>query len=403
MFYILVWGTVHLVCLPVNIIISTWRHTLDNCKPLYLDNNATTQVDPRVLETAVHFMRKEYGNAGSRTHKYGTTAKQAVAKARRIIADSVNSTSNDIIFTSGATESNNLAILGLAPYGIQSNLKHIISTPIEHKAVLEPLEQMAKQGFEISYLPVGTTGAVNPDDVIKLLRDDTLLVSVMHANNETGVIQPINEIAAILKSHSAYFHTDAAQTFGKLIDPLTDNRIDFISASGHKLFSPKGVGCLIARNTKRGRSNLSPLFWGGGQENGLRAGTHAVPLIAAFGHSVELAIMEHDNRLEKCEVFRNKFYEIISDYNPVYHGTSNKKMANVFSLSIPPFDADALILLLNESFAISTGSACTSQSYSTSHVLEAMGIDDELNSMAIRVSWSHLSDPNNLQLITNYL
>ena len=257
---------------------------------VYLDFNATSPVLKPVADLVYKMMVEEYGNSGSRTHEFGSQAKKAVECARGQVALVVDADKSEVIFTSGATESNNIAILGIKQFGIENNKKHIITTRIEHKAVLEPIEHLAENGFDISYLEVNDSGVINVSDLEKLIREDTLLVSIMHVNNETGCIQPITEICEVLKSSEAYLHVDAAQSFGKLSEDLVNKRIDFISASGHKVYAPKGVGTLIMR--KRGflRPPLKPISFGGGQEKGLRPGTLAVPLVAGFGLACELAV-----------------------------------------------------------------------------------------------------------------
>ena len=259
---------------------------------VYLDCNATTPLEPEVQREMLRFFEGEFGNAGSRTHEFGARAKQAIQKARDQVAALVSAQREEVIFTSGATESNNLAILGLAAFGEQSKRRHIISTQIEHKAVLEPLEELERRGFEVEFLAPNSDGRVETEKIHAALRPDTLLVSVMHANNETGVIQPIEEIATILGKHAAYFHVDAAQTFGKLIEPLRNPRIDFISASAHKIYGPKGVGALIARRRGFDRAPLTPLLFGGGQERGLRPGTLPVPLIVGAWPSCRTRVEE---------------------------------------------------------------------------------------------------------------
>ena len=251
--------------------------------PIYLDCNATTPIDPAVLEKMYRVWSEEPGNAGSRTHGYGLRAKKLVQRAREQVASVVKGGPDEVLFTSGATESNNLAILGLTPYGIRTGRRHIVSTAIEHKAVLEPLEELEKRDFTVTLVPPSSSGAVTAESVMYALRPDTLLVSIMHVNNETGIRQPIDEIAALLRSHDAYFHVDAAQGFGKELDTLQEDRIDLISISSHKIFGPVGVGCLFARRRGFTRAPLEPIAFGGGQERGLRHGTLPVPLIVGFG------------------------------------------------------------------------------------------------------------------------
>ena len=228
---------------------------------IYLDCNATTPIEPEVVEKINHYLTKDFGNEGSHTHEYGSIAKKAVQEARDNIGNIVEASRNEIIFTSGATESNNIAILGLKDYGIENNKKHIITTAIEHKAVLEPIEELKKIGFEIDILPVDKSGRVNTKDIKDKLRKDTLLVSVMSVNNETGLIQPIKEISELIKDQECYFHVDAAQGFGKDIETLKNKRIDLMSISGHKIYGPKGIGALVTRLRNFNKPPLKPLFF----------------------------------------------------------------------------------------------------------------------------------------------
>lgn len=362
---------------------------MTNTPPLYLDCNATTPLDPRVRDAMFHFFDVEYGNAGSRTHEYGSRAKQAVQKARNQVAALIGCESDEVIFTSGATESNNLAILGLAKHGEQTERKHIVTTQIEHKAVLEPIDELERRGFEVTRVPPTPGGWVEPSAILAALRPDTLLVSVMHANNETGVIQPIDEILSGMQDHTAFFHTDAAQTFGKIIESLQNPRIDLISISGHKIYGPKGIGALITRRRGYDRIPLTPLMFGGGQERGLRPGTQPVPLIVALGLAAELAGKEWKKRTEKCAAFRKELLAAFAPFNPVCNGDPDRTMPHVVNFSIPDIDSEALILALKHDIAISNGSACTSASYKPSHVLKAMGLSNTQTQEAVRISWSH--------------
>lgn len=237
---------------------------MSNTMPLYLDYNATTPVDPRVLEVMIDIYKNHYGNASSRTHQFGMEAKKLVNQARQSIAKILDIEPTEVIFTSGATESDNLAILGLAKWGKENGKMHIISTPIEHKAVLEPLHYLASQGFEIDLVPVGSSGRVDADEVTGRIRADTLLVSVMHVNNETGIIQPVDKIGAALAGTDIFFHIDAAQSFGKLVEELRNIKYDLLSVSGHKIYGPQGIGALITRRNKYHKPPLEPLMRGGG-------------------------------------------------------------------------------------------------------------------------------------------
>jgi cysteine desulfurase len=358
-------------------------------KPVYLDCNATTPIEPEVWAIVRHYFETEFGNEGSRTHEFGTRAKQAVQKARDQIATTVKSQRDEVIFTSGATESNNLALLGLAHAGTETGRRHIVSTAIEHKAVLEPLEELEKRGFQVTLIPSGKGGRVDPHQVLEAIRPDTLFVSVMHANNETGIIQPIEEISDLLMNHSAYLHVDAAQTFGKLIEPLQNPRIDLISLSAHKIYGPKGVGALVARRRAYQKIPLCPVTFGGGQERGLRPGTLPVPLIAGLGAAAELGLSRHHDRAKACMKFRSSLGKAIFPLGAIVHGDQDKCLPHVINLSFPGIDSEALIVALKSLIALSNGSACTSASYKPSHVLEAMGLSSEDIAGAIRFSWCH--------------
>jgi len=360
-------------------------------RPVYLDCNATTPIDPRVLDEVVHYLAVEFGNPGSTSHEYGQRAKRAVERAREAVAAVVAAERDEVIFTSGATESNNLAILGLAAHGERTGRKHIVSTQIEHKAVLEPLAYLAGQGFDVTLVPPNRGGWVEPAAVRAALRSDTLLVSVMHVNNETGVIQPLDEIAEALADHPAYFHTDAAQGFGKEMRLLRNQRIDLISVSGHKIYAPKGIGALIARRREFKRPPLTPLMYGGGQERGLRPGTLPVPLIVGVGKACELALAEHEFRAEACRKFKQQLLTALADLKPVINGDLERMLPHVVNLSFPGLDSDAVMLALKELAALSNGSACTSASYEPSHVLRAMHLGDETVRGALRWSWCHLT------------
>jgi len=360
--------------------------------PVYLDCNATTPLDPRVSDIVVRFLREEFGNSGSRTHIFGTTAKQAVGRAREQVASAVGVRPEEVIFTSGATESNNIAILGLAKSEPAKTKKHIISTQIEHKAVLEPLAHLEEEGFEVTLLPPTRGGWVEAAAVHEALREDTVLVSVMHVNNETGVIQPIGEIADVLEKHDAYFHVDAAQGFGKDNEPLKNKRLDLMSISGHKIFAPKGVGALIARRRGFKSPPLKPLVFGGGQERGLRPGTVPVHLVVGLGLAAELAVKEAKSRREACLKYRRRVLGALEELQPHINGDPERTMPHVLNLSFPELDSEAAMLALKELVAISNGSACTSESYEASHVLTAMALEDDIIRGALRISWCHMTE-----------
>lgn len=364
----------------------------DAGRPAYLDYNATAPVDPRVAAEVMHFMAHEFGNAGSRTHGYGQTAKERVNRARDEVAAVAAARPDEVIFTSGATESNNLAILGLAAQGEKAGRRHILSTQIEHKAVLEPLAALAERAFEVELLPPTAGGWVAADAVAAALRPDTLLVSVMAVNNETGVIQPIEEIAAVLEGHDAYFHVDAAQAFGKLLHPLQNPRIDLLAVSGHKIGAPKGIGALITRRRGYTRPPLTPLMYGGGQERGLRPGTLPVPLIAGLGTASTIALNEAASRLQKAAELKEELLGVLVPLGAELNGDPDRMLATTLNLSIPGVDSEAAIVALKDVAAISNGSACTSQSYEPSHVLLAAGLPPVRIAGALRLSWGPGTD-----------
>lgn len=339
----------------------------------------------------LHFLTAEFGNEGSRTHEYGARAKQAVQKARDQVAAVVGAKRDEVIFTSGATESNNLAILGLTEHGLQSGKRHLVGTKIEHKAVLEPLEVMEKRGYEVTWLDCDEQGRVKVSDLQQALRPDTLLVSIMAANNETGVRQPLGEICAALEGHGAYFHTDAAQAFGKDLDPLRNQRIDLISISGHKIYAPKGIGALVIRRRGYERVPVQPLIHGGGQERGLRPGTLPVALIAALGVASEIAARDCVSRASRCRKLKEAALKAFGSLSPRIHGRQEETMDHVLNLAFPGVNSEALIVALKDVAAISNGSACTSSSYTPSHVIKAMGYNDDEANEAIRLSWCHLT------------
>lgn len=334
---------------------------------------------------------------------YGQIAKERVRLARDQVAAVADAQPEEVIFTSGATESNNLALLGLQEYGLEAGRRHIVCTQIEHKAVLEPAGVLGRRGFDVTMVAPTPGGWVDPAAVAAAVRPDTLLVSVMAVNNETGVIQPIEAIAEALTDSEAYFHVDAAQAFGKLIPPLQLKRIDMMSISGHKLFAPKGIGALIARRRRFKRPPLSPLMFGGGQERGLRPGTLPVALIAGLGMAAELALAENQERTARCQAIRTKALAALEPLQIVTNGNLDRTVPHTLNFSVPGIDSEAAIVALKDVAAISNGSACTSQSYEPSHVLVAAGLPESQVAGALRLSWSHLTDEIDWELIATRL
>ncbi len=367
--------------------------------PVYLDCAATAPMEPAVRDAVIRWLTDEVGNAGSRTHEFGVRAKRAVRTAREQVAAVVGASGDEVLFTSGATESNNLAILGLASHGDLSGRRHIVSTAIEHKAVLEPLEALATKGFTVTLIEPDASGAVNADQVRAALRPDTLLVSVMHVNNETGVRQPIEAIAATLESHEAYFHVDAAQGFGKELEGLRCPRIDLISISSHKIYGPVGVGALVARRRGFKKPPLTALAFGGGQERGLRPGTLPVPLIIGLGLAAKLARTDAQERQARCAAVRAEALAALQALPIRLHGDPDNTLPHVLNFSVAGIDSEALMLAIKDIAAVSNGSACTSQSYEPSHVLAAMRLPEEAVAGAVRLSWCHLTPDVDWKLV----
>jgi cysteine desulfurase len=369
--------------------------------PVYLDCNATTPIEPEVGEVVRAYLFEEFGNEGSRTHEYGARAKQAVQRARDQVASVVGVGRDEVLFTSGATEANNLAILGLIEFGVAEKKTHIVTTAIEHKAVLEPILSLEHRGFTVTVVPVKQDGTVSPQAIHAALRPDTVLVSVMAANNETGARQPISEIADVLASHEALFHTDAAQGFGKDLAVLRNPRIDLLSVSAHKLYGPKGIGALITRRRGYVRPPLTPLMHGGGQERGLRPGTLPVALIAGLGKAAELAAARSEQRRKRCNEIRQKALEAFAPLGPRVHGPAADTQEHVLNIAFPGLDSEAMMVALKGEIAISNGSACTSSTYTPSHVLKAMGFTDDEANEAVRFSWCHLTPDVDWQLLAS--
>lgn len=367
----------------------------------YFDFAATTPVDERVAEVVLHFMREEFGNSGSRTHAYGVIARNAVEAARRAVADVVGATDDEVIFTSGATEADNLATLGLAAHLESVGRRHIITSAVEHKAVLEPLEHLESRGFDVTYLGVDEHGVVSPAELVAALRDDTGLISIMHVNNETGVIQPLAELAAGLAGHSAFFHVDAAQGFGKELELLRIPRIDLMSISGHKIYAPKGVGALVTRKRNgRERPPIQPLMYGGGQERGIRPGTVPVALVAGLGEAARIAIQDHRQRLEAARRVEQHMLQFIEAAGGTINGDRSRSIPHIVNASFRGLDSEAFIVATKTLVAISNGAACSSHAYERSHVLEAMNLEPWRVGGAVRFSFSHESQvPDSTELI----
>lgn len=350
--------------------------------PIYLDYQATTPVDPRVVEEMLPYFTEKFGNAHSRSHSFGWESEAAVEVAREQIAKLINADPKEIIFTSGATESNNMAIKGVAHFYAKKK-KHIITVVTEHKCVLDACRHLEEEGFKVTYLPVDSNGLINLQDLEKAITPETSLVSVMAINNEIGVIQPIKEIGKICREHGVFFHSDCAQAFGKIALDVREMNIDLMSVSGHKIYAPKGVGALYI--SRKPRVRLEALMNGGGQERGFRSGTLPTPLIVALGKAATIAMEEMDKDYAHVKYLADKFYNSIKDKIPnVYlNGDQEKRYPGNLNLSFAYVEGESLIISIKE-LAVSSGSACTSSSLEPSYVLRSMGVDEDLAHTSIR-------------------
>ncbi|QPG75747.1 cysteine desulfurase [Brettanomyces nanus] len=350
-------------------------------RPIYLDMQATTPVDPRVLDKMLPFLTGLYGNPHSSTHSYGWETDKEVEKARKNVADVINADPREIIFTSGATECNNTAIKGVARfYGKTKH--HIITTQTEHKCVLDSCRHLQDEGFEVTYLPVGTDGLIDLEELEKAIRKDTCLVSVMAVNNEIGVMQPIEEIGRICKKHKVFFHTDCAQAYGKIPLDVNKMNIDLMSISSHKIYGPMGIGALYVR--RRPRVRLEPLINGGGQERGLRSGTLAPPLVCGFGEAARLIREEFDDDQAYIGKLSSKLTNsLLSLPYTQFNGSKEHHFAGCVNVSFAYVEGESLLMALKD-VALSSGSACTSASLEPSYVLHALGADDALAHSSIR-------------------
>jgi cysteine desulfurase len=353
--------------------------------PIYLDYSATTPVDPRVAAIMMKYltMDGEFGNPASRSHRFGWQAEEAVDVAREQIADLINADSREIVFTSGATESNNLAIKGAAHfYGKKG--KHIITAKTEHKAVLDTCRQLEREGYEVTYLEPGSDGIVTPQQLKEALRDDTILVSLMHVNNEIGVIQDIAEFGEICRANKVILHVDAAQSAGKIEIDVQKMKVDLISFSAHKIYGPKGIGALYV--SRKPRIRLEGQMHGGGHERGMRSGTLPTHQIVAMGEAFRIAKEEMVEENERLLKLRTRLLDGVSDMEEVYvNGSMEHRVAGNINISFNYVEGESLVMALKD-LAVSSGSACTSASLEPSYVLRAIGRDDELAHSSIRFS-----------------
>jgi cysteine desulfurase len=357
-------------------------------RPIYLDHHATTPVDPRVLAAMLPYFTEHFGNPTSITHQYGWEADAAVSQSRESLALGIGASPEEIVFTSGATEANNLALKGVAETYFSKG-QHLVTLQTEHNAVLDPCNYLESLGFSVTYLPVQSDGIVDLELLKNAIRTDTILVSIMAANNEIGVLQPLAEIGQICKERAVLFHTDAAQAIGKISLDVNLSNIDLMSLTAHKVYGPKGIGALYVRR-RQPRVKLSPQLHGGGHERGMRSGTLYPPQIVGFAKAVELALSDLDVNTDKLMKLRDRLYSQLSQIDGIYlNGHPTQRLAGNLNISVAGVDGNALLLGLQPIAALSSGAACSSTKIAPSHVLKALGRSDALAYAALRFGIGH--------------
>ncbi len=368
--------------------------------PIYMDNHATTPMDPRVFEAMRPYFIEIFGNAASRNHSFGWQAEEAVETARKQVADLIGANPKEIIFTSGATESNNLALKGVAEmYAEKGN--HIITAATEHKAILDTCKRLEKNGCRVTYLPVQANGLIDLDMLRDAITDKTILISIMYANNEIGVIQPMAEIGKIAKEKGVLVHSDAVQAFGKVpVNPIKDN-IDIMSITGHKLYGPKGCGALYVRR-RNPRVQLTSQMEGGGHERGMRSGTLNVPGIVGLGKAAELGRLEMAEESRRLSYLRDKLKDkLMAELDEVYvNGTLESRLPNNLNISFAYVEGESLLMGIND-IAVSSGSACTSATLEPSYVLKALGAGDDLAHSSIRFGLGRFNTEEEVDYVAN--
>lgn len=358
---------------------------------VYLDYNASAPIDIRVLDAMVNVYKNNYGNADSRTHDFGDQARKVVENARKQVASLLGVHSDEVFFTSGATESNNIAIQGLRKYAEKTGKKHIISTGIEHHSVLNTIHALGDEGYDVESINPDKSGRIDARQVLDKVREDTLLVSVMHVNNETGIIQPVKEIGDALTNKNVIFHVDATQSCGKLVDEVRSLKYDMLACSAHKLMGPQGVGALVLRKKNYVLPPVLPIIYGGQQEKGMRPGTIPVALVAGFGKACELAAEEHKNNQTICKKIKNSILNSLDHSGVVYslNGDQQFCIDSAINICFKDVSSEALMMSTKQYCGISNGSACTSKDYSPSYVLKAMGLSDDEALSSVRLSWGN--------------
>ena len=356
---------------------------------IYLDYNASAPIDSRVLDQMIEVYKGAIGNADSRTHNHGEKAREIVEHARSQVADLLGVTSSEVFFTSGSTESNNIAIRGLEEYAERTGKKHIITSAIEHKAVLETVKAMGRKGFEIDIVNPDLSGRVDAERILSLVREDTLLVSLMHVNNETGIIQPVEVIGEELAKSKVLFHVDATQSCGKLVEEIKQMKYNLLSFSAHKLQGPQGIGVLVLRKKGYRLPPVKAIMYGGQQEHGIRPGTIPVALVAGCGCACEIAAREYVENRKRTDKLKKLVMSSFDESGLEYHinGEQNYCVSSTVNICIPGVMSEALMISSKQYCSISNGSACTSKSYEPSYVLSAMGVPEDEIECSVRISW----------------
>lgn len=368
-------------------------------KSIYLDYQATTPCDPRVVEAMMPYFTEKYGNPHSRNHVFGWDAEEAVEISRKQVADLIGANAKDVIFTSGATESNNLAIKGVARFYKSQGKNHIITCVTEHKCVLDTCRYLELDGFEVTYLPVQTNGLISLEDLEKAIKDNTILVSIMAVNNEIGVVQPIKEIGALCRNRGVFFHTDAAQAVGKIDIDVEDMNIDLLSISGHKIYAPKGVGALYVR--RRPRVRLVSQMNGGGQERGLRSGTLSPALCVGLGTACEIAKNEMHEEYQRLTQLNQRMLDgLRSELKDIYlNGDAEKRIPGNLNISFAFVEGEGLMMAI-KNLCLSSGSACTSASLEPSYVLASIGVAEDLAHTSLRIGIGRFTTEEEIDIAT---
>lgn len=370
-------------------------------RPIYLDCHSTTPVDERVITAMLPYFTEHFGNPSSINHVYGWEAEAAVKQSRAILAEAINATPEEIVFTSGATEANNLAIKGVAEAYFQKG-QHIITVQTEHSAVLDPCQYLRSLGFDITLLPVQSDGLIDLIELKQALRPDTILVSVMAANNEIGVLQPLAKIGELCRDAGVLFHTDAAQAIGKIPLDVEAMKIDLLSMTAHKVYGPKGIGALYVRR-RNPRVQLSPQLHGGGHERGMRSGTLYTPQIVGFAKAVEIALAVQATETKRLAKLRQKLWKLLQQLNGIHlNGHPTQRLPGNLNISVEGVDGAALILGLQPVMAVSSGSACSSATTAPSHVLTALGHLDQLAFASVRFGIGRFNTADEIELVAQH-